>query len=152
MEKAYGSKGAKDDKARRPEPVVPLFSQLHNNKARRNHGFFFHKAKDALDQLAPEFKNRPAVLISDREFNPEDIKTNLGQNVNSAFCWNHLHQNMKRQARDRLKMTTEETREATSALHRLLRQKSLDDYKRVRDGMFDEKRDENGELVPGVSG
>lgn len=126
---------------RREEPVIPLYTQFHDTKAKEGHSFHFHKAKLALHKYAPQIKDMHIVVISDREFPEAGVVEMLGPNVNLSYCWNHLLTNFKRQAQHNLKMDARDVKESMAALHRLLRQDSEEDYIKTRDTLFNPSDD-----------
>lgn len=118
-------------------------SQFHDSKAKEEHELFFFKCRHYLKKYAPQLSDRPVVLISDREFRAEEAKQ-LGTNVNLVYCWNHLIQNLKRQAQSQLRMIEADITAVTSDFRRLLKQKSEEQYLERRDQLFRKEFDDEG--------
>ena len=112
---------------------LPLAALVHQRRTKATHHELLDKAEDLF-----KFGKVPSgtTLISDREFGDH---VRVWENCKKVICWNHLKENIKREARHVFNVRgKEEIQAVVNNFHRLLRSHNEEEYIERRDELFNQ--------------
>jgi len=113
-----------DRRTKTTEPTIPLFSYIHQRKAKYDHDLAFWAARQAICDAVPRWAEKSKILDTDREFRSDDYMPN----TKMVYCWNHLQKNLDYHARDKVKLSAEDASAAGQDLQGMLRSSSEANY------------------------
>jgi len=121
-----------DRRTKTTEPTIPLFSYIHQRKAKYDHDLAFWAARQAISDAVPRWEEKSKILVTDREFKSD----NYMPNTKMVYCWNHLLKNLDYHARDKVKLSAEDASAAGQDLQGMLRSSSEANYIRRKREAF----------------
>ena len=111
-----------------PEPIVPLFHFIHQEKTPETFTTFFDTIKQFMEKKCPKFNEHTKVLVSDRKFRLEFLP-----NTHRVYCRQNIMNDLKREADA---VGTKNVDFFLSSVSSLMNSETLSEYYSDRDQLF----------------
>ena len=129
----------KNSYSRSDKPIVPVFIMIHQKKLIASHEFMLKTAEDSFDRkfthARKTFANTPKVLVSDKEFDGEQLLSNC----KTIHCWNHLKQNVANEATYKKHLREKDIQKVKDDFDEILLSTCPESYTERRDSFLKKK-------------